>query len=133
VLSRRILERVFDGAGCKVCKAIEQIASTAKKHMVGKNKKKKAAGKARSSPRCNITRSFAQEVLQTVYGNLFSLGVPADLRHNGSTERANLEKKPSMRLSPGAMVGREGECEAMCGLLCDPGPGLLGDVCGMIV
>ena len=31
------------------------------------------------------------------------------------------------------MGGREGECEAMCGLLRDPGFGLFGDVRGMIV
>jgi hypothetical protein len=49
-----------------------------------------------------------------------------------STERASLEKKPSMRLSqePG---GREGEFEAMGGLPRDPGSGLSGDVRGMIV
>jgi hypothetical protein len=49
------------------------------------------------------------------------------------TERVSLEKKPSMRLSQEAMRRREGEFEAMCGLLCDPGLGLFRDVRGMIV
>src|SRR5215469_13270118 len=49
-----------------------------------------------------------------------------------NTERASLEKNPSMRLSQ-AVRGREGELEAAGGLLGKPGLGLLGDVCRMIV
>ena len=49
------------------------------------------------------------------------------------TERASLEKEALDEVEPGAMRRREGEFEAMCGLLCDPGTGLFGDVRGMIV
>ena len=44
-----------------------------------------------------------------------------------------LGKEPLDQVEPGAMRGREGEFEAMCGLPCDPGSGLFGDVRGMIV
>jgi hypothetical protein len=37
------------------------------------------------------------------------------------------------KVEPGAVLGREGEFEAVRGLLCDPGSGLFGDVRGMIV
>src|SRR6266446_2653382 len=36
-------------------------------------------------------------------------------------------------IEPGAVLGSEGEFETVRGLLGDPRPGLLGDVCGMIV
>src|SRR5262249_52599822 len=50
-----------------------------------------------------------------------------------NTERASLEKNPSMKIEPGTVRGREGELEAAGGLLCKPGLCLLGDVCRMIV
>ena len=50
-----------------------------------------------------------------------------------STDRVSLEKKPSTRLSPGAVLGGEGELEATRRLLGEPNLGLLGDVRGMIV
>src|SRR5215469_10571534 len=46
-----------------------------------------------------------------------------------NTERA----KPFDNVEPGTVLGREGELEAAGGLLCEPGLGLLGDVCRMIV
>ena len=50
-----------------------------------------------------------------------------------SADRISLEKKPSTRLSPGAVLGGEGELEATRRLLGEPNLGLLGDVRGMIV
>jgi hypothetical protein len=37
------------------------------------------------------------------------------------------------QVEPGAMLGREGEFEAVRGLIGEPGSGLFGDVGGMIV
>ena len=50
-----------------------------------------------------------------------------------STERVSLEKKPSMKVEPGTVLGRENEFEAVRGLIDEPGSGLFGDVRGMIV
>jgi hypothetical protein len=57
-------------------------------------------------------------------------GCNADMTQDGAGE---LGKKAFYEIEPGAMLGREGEFEAVRGLLGDPGPGLLGDVGGMIV
>jgi len=46
-----------------------------------------------------------------------------------STERVSLEKKPSTRLSQEPCFWREGEFEAVGGLICEPSFGLLGDMC----
>ena len=50
-----------------------------------------------------------------------------------STERASLEKKALDEVEPRAMRGREDEFETASRLIGEPGPGFLGDVCGMIV
>src|SRR6516164_6826951 len=57
-------------------------------------------------------------------------GCDADVAQHGAGE---LGKETLDEVEPGAMGGREGEFEAMCGLPCDPGSGLFGDVRGMIV
>jgi hypothetical protein len=49
------------------------------------------------------------------------------------TERANLQKKPSMRLSQGAVLRREGELEAASGSSGKPSFGFFRYVCGMII
>ena len=50
-----------------------------------------------------------------------------------STERASLEKKPSMRLSHEPCLGVKVNSKRPRGLIGEPGSGLLGDVRGMIV
>ena len=50
-----------------------------------------------------------------------------------STERASLEKKPSMRLSQEPCLGVKTNSKRCCGLLGEPSHGLLGDVGGVIV
>jgi hypothetical protein len=54
----------------------------------------------------------------------------ADVAEHGTRE---LGEETLDEVEPGAMLGREGEFEAAGGLLCEPGPGLLGDVGRMIV
>ena len=49
------------------------------------------------------------------------------------TERASLEKKPSMRLSQEPCLGVKVNSKRAGGLLGEPSFGLLGDVRGMIV
>src|SRR5271156_170415 len=49
------------------------------------------------------------------------------------TERASLEKKPSMRLSQEPCLGVKVNSKQCAGLTGEPGCGLFGDVCGMIV
>ena len=49
------------------------------------------------------------------------------------TVRASLEKKPSIKLEPGAVLRRKGELEAALGLGGEPCFRLLGDVRGMVV
>ena len=44
-----------------------------------------------------------------------------------------MEKKPSTRFEPGAVLGREGELEAAGRLSGEPSSGLSGDMRGMIV
>jgi hypothetical protein len=54
----------------------------------------------------------------------------ADVAQHGAGE---LGKETLDQVEPGAVRGREGEFEAMRGLLSDPGSGLSGAVRGMIV
>ena len=49
------------------------------------------------------------------------------------TERANLEKKPSTRLSQEPCLGVKVKSKRPAGRVGEPGSGLLGDVRGMIV
>ena len=60
----------------------------------------------------------------------FLLGRNADVAEHRTGE---LGEEALDEVEPGAMRGREGEFEAMCRLLRDPGSGLFGDVRGMIV
>ena len=60
----------------------------------------------------------------------FLFGRDADVAQNRAGE---LGEEALDEVKPGAMGGREGECEAMRGLLRDPGSGLLGDVRRVIV
>ena len=60
----------------------------------------------------------------------FLFGGDADVAQNRAGE---LGEKALDEVKPGAMSGGEGECEAMRGLLRDPGSGLLGDVRRVIV
>ena len=55
----------------------------------------------------------------------FVFGGDADVAQDRAGE---LREEALDEVKPGAMGGREGECEAMRGLLRDPGSGLLGDV-----
>jgi hypothetical protein len=55
----------------------------------------------------------------------FLFGCDADVAQHGAGE---LGKETLDEVEPGAMGGREGEFEAMRGLLRDPGRGLFGDV-----
>ena len=57
-------------------------------------------------------------------------GCDADVAQDGAGE---LGKETLDQVEPGAMGWREGEFEAMCRLLRDPGSGLSGDVRGMMV
>ena len=50
-----------------------------------------------------------------------------------STERGEFGKEALDEIEPGAVLGREGEFETARGLIGEPGFGLFGDVCGMIV
>jgi hypothetical protein len=59
-----------------------------------------------------------------------SLSFCLDVAQHGAAE---LGKETLEEAEPGAMRGREGEFDAMCRLLGDPGSGLFGDVRGMIV
>jgi len=60
----------------------------------------------------------------------FLFGCDADVAQHRAGE---LGKETLDQVEPGAMRGREGEFETMCGLLRNPGSGLFGDVRGMIV
>ena len=60
----------------------------------------------------------------------FLFGFDADVAQYRSRE---LGEEALDEIEPGAVFGREGEFEAAGGLFGQPGLGLLGDVCGMIV
>src|SRR6516164_9308292 len=60
----------------------------------------------------------------------FLFGCDANVAQDGARE---LRKETFDEVEPGAMGWREGEFEAMCRLLRNPGSGLFGDVRGMIV
>src|ERR1700750_3520657 len=60
----------------------------------------------------------------------FLFGCDTDVAQHGARE---LGKETLDEVEPGAVCGREGEFEAMCRLLRNPGSGLSGDVRGMIV
>ena len=60
----------------------------------------------------------------------FLFGCDADMAQDGSGE---FGEKTLDEIKPGAVRGREGEFEAVGGLLRDPSSGLFGDVGGMIV
>ena len=60
----------------------------------------------------------------------FLLGCDADVTEHRTGE---LGKEALDEIEPRAVLGREGELEAMRGLRSEPGSGLIGDVRGMIV
>ena len=60
----------------------------------------------------------------------FLFGCDADVAQDGARE---LGKETLDEVEPGAMGWREGEFEAMCRLLRNPGCGLFGHVRGMII
>jgi hypothetical protein len=57
----------------------------------------------------------------------FLFGCDADVAQDGASK---FGEEALDEVEPGAMLGREGEFEAMGGLLRDPGSGLLEDVRG---
>ena len=59
----------------------------------------------------------------------FLFGCDTDVAQDGARE---LGKETLDEVEPGAMGWREGEFEARCRLLRNPGSGLFGDVRGMI-
>ena len=60
----------------------------------------------------------------------FLFGGDADVPQDRTSK---LRKEALDKVEPGAVLGREGECEAPFRLPCQPGFGLLRDVGGMIV
>ena len=60
----------------------------------------------------------------------FLFGCDADVTQDGACE---LGKESLDEVEPGAVLGSEGEFEAACGLIGEPGFGFLGDMRGMIV
>jgi len=60
----------------------------------------------------------------------FLLGGDADVAQDGTGE---FGKEALDEVKPGSMLGREREFEAVHRLISEPGPGLFGDVRGMIV
>ena len=60
----------------------------------------------------------------------FLLGSDPDVTQDGAGE---FGKEAFDEVEPRAVLGREGEFETARGLIGEPGFGLLGDVCGMIV
>jgi hypothetical protein len=60
----------------------------------------------------------------------FLFGYDTDVTQDGTDE---FGEEALDEIEPGAVLGSEGEFETVRGLLGEPRPGLLGDVCGMIV
>ena len=60
----------------------------------------------------------------------FLLGGDADVAQDGAGE---FGKEALDEIEPGTVLGGESEFEAVCGLAGEPGSGLFGDMCGMIV
>jgi len=60
----------------------------------------------------------------------FLFGFDADVTQHRASE---LREEALDEIEPRAVCGREGKLEAADGLLSEPGIGLFGDVCGMIV
>src|ERR1700757_4242343 len=74
-------------------------------------------------------------VIEVIHGSHdaiveFLFGCDADVAQDGAGE---LGEEALDEVEPGAMGGRKGEFEAMCGLQRDPGSGLFGNMGGMIV